>query len=242
MLIVGLTGGIATGKSTASKILLEKHRLCIVDADLIAKEVVNPGTRAYHQIVRTFSDVPDLVTADGSLNRPILGQAVFGNKPRLAQLNAIVHPAVKREILWQVLRAYVTWHDVVVLDVPLLFELGLNVVCGTIITTSCDEKTQITRLLARNPELLADDAAKRVASQMSNEKRNYRADYVLDNSGDLASFQKNVDDVVARVRPGRVFTLINLFPPLAVLSALYTLTVRTLRDVFRGREPPLKRD
>lgn len=242
MLIVGLTGGIATGKSTASKIFLEKHHLSVVDADLIAKEVVNPGTKAYHQIVKTFSDVPDLVCADGSLNRPILGQAVFGNKPRLAQLNAIVHPAVKKEILWQVLRAYIRCHDVVVLDVPLLFELGLNTVCGTVITTSCDGNTQIDRLLARNPELLADDAAKRVASQMSNEDRNYRADYVLDNSGDLASFHRNIDDVVARVKPGRFFTFIDLFPPLGLLSAMYTLAVRTLRDVFRGKEAPKKRD
>ena len=165
MLIVGLTGGIATGKSTVSNSLREKHGLTVIDADSIAREVVCPGKSAYKQIVETFKDIPNLINADQTLNRGELGKAVFGNKQRIGQLNGIVHPAVKTEIVWQLLVAYVSLQRMVILDVPLLFESGLNVICGVTVTVSCSLEMQIERLLARNPELSAEDGQKRIQSQ-----------------------------------------------------------------------------
>lgn len=240
MLIVGLTGGIATGKSTVSKQLVEKHKLTVVDADLIAREVVYPGKSAYNKIVETFQkDVPDLVNPeDLSLNRAALGKAVFGNKERLAKLNAIVHPAVKWEIARQILRAYISFKELVILDVPLLYESGLHKVCGLVITVSCGKDIQIHRLLARNPELTTEDAEKRVNSQLPIEIRNYRADLVIDNSKDLASLQRSVDSIVHEIRPYRLMTILDYFPPFAILSALYTFSLKTLIEKFKGKRPP----
>ncbi|EMG47904.1 Dephospho-CoA kinase (DPCK), putative [Candida maltosa Xu316] len=138
MLIVGLTGGIACGKSTVSKELKEKYHLTVVDADLIAREVVYPNKPAFKKIVSSFGkDVPDLIDESGNLNRTALGQAVFGNKERLQKLNSIVHPAVKWEIFKQLTLAYLSFKRLVILDVPLLFESGLNLISYLIISAIC---------------------------------------------------------------------------------------------------------
>lgn len=242
MLIVGLTGGIATGKSTVSKSLHEKHGLSVIDADLIAREVVNPGKSAYKQIVETFKDVPNLVNEDQTLNRAELGKAVFGNKERIGQLNGIVHPAVKTEMVWQLLAAYARFQRMVILDVPLLFESGINMICGVTVTVSCSLELQIDRLLARNPELSADDAQKRILSQLPNEIRNYRSDLIIDNSKDLAALESEITAVVKEVRPSLLLTILDYFPPFGLISALYTFTVRAIRDKYKGKVPPKKND
>ncbi|CUM46964.1 unnamed protein product [Debaryomyces tyrocola] len=244
MLIVGLTGGIGSGKSTVSRTLHESHKLTIVDADLISKEVVNPGRKAYIRILDAFADeIPDLVDpSNGSLNRAALGSAVFGNKEKLKRLNSIVHPAVRKEIIWQILQAYMSFQSIVVLDVPLLFEAGLNKICGTTITVTCDKELQVKRIAARNSELSEDDIRKRIDSQMSNEERNYRSDVVIDNSSGLDELKKSVASVVKEIRPNVIFTLLDLFPPFGLLSAIYTFTLRTVSDRFKGTKPLLKND
>lgn len=235
MLIVGLTGGIATGKLSVSRELASVHKIPVVDADLIAREVVMPGTRGFQAILEQFADVDGLVNSDGGLNRAALGRAVFGNKQRLAVLNSIVHPAVRKAILWRLAKAYVSGHAMVILDVPLLFEAGMYQLCGKTVTLSCSEETQIRRLLARNPELSEQDAADRIASQMSNNERNYRADIVIDNDGDLEALTKAVASVVRELRPLTLVWMLDLFPPFAVLSAAYTFLVRMARDRFQRR-------
>lgn len=240
MLIVGLTGGIATGKSTVSNSLREKHGLTVIDADSIAREVVCPGKSAYKQIVETFKDIPNLINADQTLNRGELGKAVFGNKQRIGQLNGIVHPAVKTEIVWQLLVAYVSLQRMVILDVPLLFESGLNVICGVTVTVSCSLEMQIERLLTRNPELSAEDGQKRIQSQLSNEVRNYRSDLIIDNSKDLETLKREVDAVVKDLKPSLLVTILDYFPPFGLISALYTFTVNSIRDKYKGTEPPKK--
>lgn len=237
MLIVGLTGGIASGKSTVSTRLREKHKFTIVDADLIAREVVYPGKKAYKQILTEFNDVPNLVNEDGSLNRAVLGESVFGNKTRLTQLNRIVHPAVRYEIFRQILMAYVSFKQLVILDVPLLFEAGLDKICGLTVTVSSSPSLQLERLLKRNPELSPEDAQMRIDSQMPSEEKNYRADLVIDNCHDLQTLYDSIDSIAQEIKPNKIFTLLDYFPPFALVSAILTFSIRLTRDKFKGTKP-----
>lgn len=230
MLIVGLTGGIACGKSSVSALLRDSEHLTVIDADLIARQVVEPGTKAYRAILDQFQHKVDgLVNEDGSLNRASLGRFVFGKPKELAVLNSITHPAVRHEIFKQIVLAYLRLERIVVLDVPLLFEAGLDQVCGVTVTVVCDEDTQLRRLLKRNPDLSVDDAQKRIASQMSNHDRIRVADRVIDNSGSLDALRSQVSAMVAELKPSLLRFLLECFPPFALLSAAATFTVRKIR-------------
>lgn len=238
MLIVGLTGGISSGKSTVSSRLRDQG-LTIIDADLIAREVVVPGKRAYRQILETFGEiVPDLLNEDRTLNRAALGKAVFGNQERLKKLNSIVHPAVRREIFWQLLKAYFKLRNMVILDVPLLFESNLNQICGVTMTVFCDKDVQIKRLRSRNPELTEEDAEKRVNSQMSNQERNFLADYIVDNNGTMKELEKSIDLLLKQISPGKIMTLIDYFPPFGIVSAVYTYLLNLICHKFKCGRPP----
>lgn len=236
MLVIGLTGGIASGKSTVSN-EFKKLGLSVVDADVIAREVVEPGRRAYQQVVEAFEkDVPDLVNEDKSLNRPALGRAVFGKKDRLAILNKIVHGAVKREIVRQLLVLYVSGHSQVILDVPLLFESGLHYICGATVTVSCPKELQLRRLLERNAELSEDDARKRIDSQLSTDERNNRADKVIDNSGTLDDLHGQVAKVVKECTPSKLWVVADLFPPFGAFNAAVTVAYRAFQYYRRLSE------
>lgn len=244
MLIVGLTGGIATGKSTVSQYLQQKHSLQVIDADMIARQVVEPRRQAYNQIVDAFAaQVPDLLNwEDKSLNRPALGRAVFGRPDRLKKLNSIVHPAVRKAIILQLLKAYAQLQDMVILDVPLLFESGLNKICGVTLTVSCSKTVQIERLRKRNPELSEEDLSKRIESQMSNEERNYRADLVINNDKERQDLDTRIESILREIRPSRMRTILEYCPLFGVLAAIITIVVRLSRDKFKGSKPRKKVD
>jgi dephospho-CoA kinase len=185
MLLIGLTGSIATGKSTVSSLLSSPPwSLPIIDADLLARKVVEPGTAGYRAIVAHFGpSTPDLLVPAGEdmpedgpdgkgrpLNRPALGRRVFGNdegvKKDRAVLNSIVHPAVRRAMFWGVVRAYLSGTRAVVLDVPLLFESRLDRFCGTVMVVAVrDPEVQMRRLMERDKHLTREDAENRVRSQ-----------------------------------------------------------------------------
>ncbi|KAI5926393.1 dephospho-CoA kinase [Camillea tinctor] len=186
MLFIGLTGSIATGKSTVSSILASPpFSLPIIDADILARKVVEPGTSGYNAIVRYFGPTtPDLlvpvsesVPANGvngkgrPLNRPALGKRVFGDseerKRDRAVLNGIVHPGVRKEVYKAILRCYVKGCWAVVLDIPLLFESGWDKLSGVVMVVAVkDPEVQINRLMGRDPHLSREDAQNRVLSQM----------------------------------------------------------------------------
>lgn len=234
MLIVGLTGGIGTGKSTVSSQLKDKYKLRVIDADLIAKQVVFPGKSAYKKVVAEFgSEIPNLVNDDKSLNRDVLGRYVFGNKQRLSRLNRIVHPAVKWEIGYQIIWTYVHLYKLVILDVPLLFESGLDLICGKIITVTCDREIQVQRLLQRNPELLVHDIEKRIDSQMDNIKRCSMADLVIDNNSSLTNLETQLQSIVREIEPNLFITIVDCFPPFGILSGILTISVRYFIHRFR---------
>lgn len=188
MLLIGLTGSIATGKSTVSHMLAQPpYNLPIIDADVLARRVVEPGTSGYKKIVDYFgSTTPDLLMpvendSDGSkgssnklsnrpLNRAVLGRRVFGSdeerKRDRAVLNGIVHPAVRRAIYQAIATAYVQGRWAVVLDVPLLFEAGLDGLCGTVLVVGVrNPAVQMQRLRDRDPGLSEEEVRDRVGSQ-----------------------------------------------------------------------------
>jgi dephospho-CoA kinase len=229
MLLLGLTGSIATGKSTVSNILRSPpYNLPIIDADVLARQVVEPGTPGYNAIVKHFGpSVPDLILPasdplsngreDGPngkgrpLNRPALGRAVFGEgdeklRERKA-LNWIVHPQV-RKALWSALfYYYVMGHWAVVLDIPLLFESGWEALCGAIIVVAVsDPKIQMQRLRNRDSHLTAEDAQNRVLSQGDVREKARRAEVrgqgwgaVVWNDGDREELGKEVAKKMAEI-------------------------------------------
>lgn len=185
MLFIGLTGSIATGKSTVSKILSSApYDLPVIDADLLARKVVEPGTKGYNAIVKYFlPTTPDLLEpasetlpedgVDGKgrpLNRPALGRRVFGDSEERKRdrgvLNGIVHPAVRWEMYSAIAKYYLLGYWAVVLDVPLLFEAGMDRMCGVVAVVGVsDPAIQMQRLRERDPHLTAEDAENRVRSQ-----------------------------------------------------------------------------
>lgn len=130
---MGLTGGIACGKSTVSRLLSSKHKLAVIDADVLAREVVLPGTRAHAEIVREFGE--EILLQDGSrqLDRKRLGDIVFSDEKRRKVLNSIVHPAVRKAMLLSVVRCWLSGESVCVLDVPLLIETNLWKLVGWVV-------------------------------------------------------------------------------------------------------------
>ena len=130
---MGLSGGIACGKSTVSRLLSTKHHFAVIDADVLAREVVQPGTRAHAQIVHHFGD--EILLKDGSreLDRKRLGDVVFKDDAKRKILNGIVHPAVRKAMLSSVLQCWLSGESVCVLDVPLLIEAGLWKLVGWVV-------------------------------------------------------------------------------------------------------------
>ena len=261
MRVIGLTGSIATGKSTCATTLSSPpYSLPLIDADLLARKAVEPGTWGYRRIVSTFGPTtPDLLLPpsdpqcggkeQGSsgkgrpLNRPALGRRVFGNSEERVRdrkkLNAIVHPAVRFYMVRSVLYYYLLGHWAVVLDIPLMFESGLDIFCSTILVVAVsDPKIQMERLRARDQHLSAEDAENRVKSQVDvrekaarNEARNNgRKDagkgYVLYNDGSKEDLKLQIADVIQKIRsrsPGWWSWLLLLCPPLMATTAFWEI-------------------
>ncbi|KAG7813479.1 hypothetical protein KL921_001025 [Ogataea angusta] len=237
MLVLGLTGGIASGKSTVSKRLQEEHHITVIDADKIARQIVEPGRPAYKQIVRYFGDkIPDLVLPDGSLNRAALGAYVFQDKNELQVLNKITHGQVRKEMLWLMLCSWLKLESIVVLDVPLLFEAGMDIICGTIISVVCEPKIQLERLMERNPELSRAECEKRISSQMSNDAKIKRSDYVLDNNNSVEELNQKVDSVIRKVQPSVWLTLAEYVPFIGAFFAIGSVARRWWTHYQIGRQ------
>lgn len=179
MLRIGLTGGIGAGKSEVSRQFAALGAV-IVDSDLIAREVVEPGTGGLEAVVAEFG--PGVLRADGSLDRPALGRLVFGDASRLAALNAIVHPLVRARSAE--LEAAAGPDDVVVHDVPLLAENGLAGLYERVVVVDAPDEVRLDRLV-RLRGMAEDEARARMAAQATREDRLAVADLVIDNSGPL---------------------------------------------------------
>lgn len=258
MLLLGLTGSIATGKSTVSALLRSPpYSLPVIDADVIARQVVEPGTKAYGKIVDYFGEsTPDLLLDEPNkpLNRPALGRRVFGDseerKRDRAVLNGIVHPAVRMEMYKRLLRHYIHGCWAVVLDVPLLFESGLDALCGTVMVVAVsDPKIQMERLRRRDGHLTEQEARDRVVSQgdvrdkaRRCQARGVGSGVVVWNDKGREELKAEVERAMREVRrasPRWWAWLLLLVPPLAGLAGLWTYW-RNLRISRRWKEEELR--
>ncbi|MGW0546428.1 dephospho-CoA kinase [Streptomyces altiplanensis] len=193
MLKVGLTGGIGAGKSEVSRLLVS-YGAVLIDADKIAREVVEPGTPGLAAVVEAFGE--DVLTPDGALDRPRLGSVVFADAARLATLNAIVHPLVGARSAE--LEGGAGPDAVVVHDVPLLTENGLAPLYDLVVVVDASPQTQLDRLV-RLRGMTGDEARARMAAQATREQRLAIADLVIDNDGPLTALEPQVREVWAEL-------------------------------------------
>ena len=189
MRLIGLTGGIATGKSTVAQIL-RRLGLPVIDADALAHEVTAAGSPAVAAIAADLG--PQFVRPDGALDRPRLAERVFADHTLLERLNAIVHPRVRALMAERVEDLHAAGAQVVVLDVPLLLESRAAYDVDVVWLVYAPESQQIERLMARNGLSLAQ-AELRIRAQMPIEEKRMLADVVIDNSGDLGALETQVE-------------------------------------------------
>lgn len=180
-MIIGLTGSIASGKSTVSQMLKELG-YPVVDADLVARQVVEPGTETLNSIEQAFG--AEVIRADGSMDREKVGSIIFNDPASRKKLNDIIHPAIRREMLRQRQAFLDDGYETVIMDIPLLFESKLQHMVDKILVVSVSEQEQLKRLMERNG-LAKQQAKARIASQLPISVKEQGADEVLDNNGSL---------------------------------------------------------
>ncbi|MBS0155919.1 MAG: dephospho-CoA kinase [Nitrospira sp.] len=192
MILIGLTGGVATGKSTVAKMFKECGAI-VIDADALAREVVRPGKPAWREIRRRFGQ--SILNADRTINRQALGSLVFRHPMQRRVLERIVHPRVAREQIKLTREAArKDRHAVVIYDVPLLFEAGIDKRVEKTIVVTVDQNTQIARLKKRNG-LTRAEALRRIRSQMPLTQKIRRADMIIDGTLPRAVGRKQVRNV-----------------------------------------------
>lgn len=190
VLLVALTGGIGSGKSTVAE-LLHRHGAVIVDADAVARQVVEPGRPAFDKLVERFG--PEIVGPDGTLDRPALGRVAFGDETARKDLEAITHPAINEEFVRQIAAA--APDAIVVCDIPLLVESAQAAARGykEVIVVEAPLEVRLERLEARG--VPRDDALARMKAQATDEQRRAIATYVVDNRGSLRDLESQVDEI-----------------------------------------------
>jgi dephospho-CoA kinase len=180
-MIIGLTGSIASGKSTVSQMLKESG-YPIVDADLVARQVVEPGSETLEKIREAFGD--EIILPDGSLDRKKVGDLIFSDPASRKRLNDIIHPAIRQEMLRQRAAYVADGQKVVIMDIPLLFESKLQHFVDKILVVSVTEENQLKRLMERN-ELAEGEALARISSQLPMSVKEEGADAVIYNNGTI---------------------------------------------------------
>lgn len=191
-LIIGLTGSIASGKSTISLMFDDIH-INVIDADKIAREVVYPNNKAYDDIVDYFGE--EILREDQTIDRKALGQIVFHDQKKLDVLNGFVHPRIRERMIEKRDLLIEKGEHVIVLDIPLLFENNLDVLVDRTIVVYVKEETQIERLKNRE-QFTREEAINRIQLQMPLEEKKLRADAVIDNNGSKYDSFKQLQDIL----------------------------------------------
>ena len=193
---VGLTGGVASGKSTVSAILGDLGAV-VIDADVLAREVVEQGTPGLEKVVAEFG--PELLTPEGDLDRPAMGRLVFADEDARRRLEAIVHPLVFERIVE--LESAASPEDLVVHDIPLLAESGRADTFDAVIVVDADPERQVARMVGERG-WTAEDAEARMLAQTSREERLAVATHVIENNGTLDQLRARVEEVFAELTSG----------------------------------------
>ena len=187
-MIIGLTGGIGSGKTAVSDMLSAKG-IDVVDADIVARQVVEPGSSTLNQIATEFGQ--EFIQADGTLNRAKLRETVFSDETAKAKLNGIMQPAIRTELLSQLQSAS---SDYVILSAPLLLENGLEQYCQRVLVVDVDEQTQVHRASNRDSVTTAQIKSI-ISSQIARQERLKKATDVIDNTGTLADLEQQVNEI-----------------------------------------------
>ncbi|KAF7804837.1 dephospho-CoA kinase [Senna tora] len=223
MRIVGLTGGISSGKSTVSN-LFKSHSIPVVDADVVARDALKKGTGGWKKVVAAFGQ--EILLENGEVNRPRLGQIVFSNPDKRQLLNRLLAPYISSGIFWEVLKLWMKGYKVIVLDIPLLFEAKMDKFTKPIIVVWVDPATQIQRLMARDRSS-EEDARNRVNAQMPLDVKRNKADIVIDNTGSLDDLNEEFRKVLFEVSKPLTWTQFWLSRN-GALVALVTVTLGVL--------------
>lgn len=193
-MIIGLTGSIASGKSTVAK-MLKDYGLPIVDADVVARLVVEPGTPTLQKIVEVFGE--DALLEDGAMNRQKIGSIIFHDEEKRKELNSIIHPAIRQEMLRQRDEYIENGEKTVIMDIPLLFESKLQHFVEKILVVYVSEETQLERLILRN-QLTEEDAKARIASQLPFSEKIHGADAVINNNGTIEETAQQLEAILRK--------------------------------------------
>lgn len=196
MKLIGLTGGIGSGKSTVARLLL-RHGWELVDADQIARDIVEPGQPALTELAQAFGE--DILQEDGSLDRGLLASRAFSSREKTTVLNSITHPRINEETQARFDAARQAGADFVVYDMPLLVDKGLHKDMDATIVVDVDAEERVRRLVAYRG-LDEEDARRRIAAQIPDDVRRVVADFIIDNNGPREALDEQVEGVVEKLR------------------------------------------
>lgn len=193
-MIIGLTGSIASGKSTVSK-MLKSAGYPIIDADLVARLVVEPGSATLAKIIQAFGK--EVISENGTMNRAKVGEIIFNDPAKRKILNDIIHPAIRQEMLKQRQEFLLQGHETIVMDIPLLFESRLQRLVDKILVVSVTEENQFNRLVERNG-FTEKEARVRISSQLPMSVKEDGADAVIYNNGTIDETEKQLKRILER--------------------------------------------
>ncbi|XP_071451770.1 dephospho-CoA kinase isoform X2 [Hetaerina americana] len=220
MFIVGLTGGIATGKSYVSSIFRE-HGITVIDADTMARKVVEPGKKAWSKIRKEFGD--GIFYSNGELDREALGEIVFQDIDRRKKLNQITHPEIYKEMLFAATKCFFNGEKFIVMDLPLLYETGAMLkYLHKVIVVDCEKECQLARLKARGQGMSESAALQRINAQMPLEQKCERAHFVVNNSGSGEETRQQVEGILSVLHKSRAYWRLRLLF-LGVITSIFFL-------------------
>ena len=195
--IIGLTGGIGSGKSTVARRFSELGA-SVYSADAIARQALEPGTTCYRKTIDAFGD--SILAPDGRVNRKALATIVFSDEQKRAMLNEIIHPYVIDQLFSRA-KTDLSKNSgaIAIFDIPLLFESGLDAQMDQTLTVSCEEDERVRRIVKRD-QVTPEHALARIRAQMPEEEKQLRADFVLENNGSIAELLRQVDALYERLK------------------------------------------
>ncbi|KAG0201728.1 hypothetical protein BGX28_005539 [Mortierella sp. GBA30] len=239
MKVVGLTGGIASGKSTVVK-TIQTLGIPIIDCDVLARLVVEPTHPAYKKLVAHFGTV---ILQDQEMGKPLdrykFGTIIFPNPDQRRVANSIIHPAVRDEILKRLFKLWIKGTSLVVVDVPLLLEGELWRIVSEVVVVYCPPEVQLQRIQSRDG-LSPEDALARINAQRPLIEKVDYADHVIYNTSDLESLKQSTLKVMAVIKPNPIWTVLAYIPPITAVLVAWVLTKRHLKGDPRKTKPSTK--